>query len=288
LRDFFQLWFARIAPNALTNEAIKLGEELSNRLFSFTRGNTSYPDTIEHGREPYSSALMLRYLKNAEVRRPPNGEYVYAHAIIPHGPYVMNANCDYRKFMPQARTSSYYQQVHCAFLRVIEFVDELKRLNRYDDATIIIHADTGHGFRGFLSKRSGLIQGSVKNERKKRKPAFLKNRNGWTDNQIAARSLAFLMIKPARARGSLTYSDVKSQLIDLRPTVQSLIGDVHSGPSAQLEGVSVFSPTFPAQRQHLVYYYDDMAIEPKLHPIVLTDGPLYRHMERMVAKSHRH
>ena len=108
----------------------------------------------------YASVLMLRRLAREEADREPSGHYLYAHAILPHGPFVMDDGCNYvgkhgfgRKDK-DARRAAYVDQAGCAIRLVADFLDRLKSLGRYDAATIVVHADTGHGL-GFVDGGDG-------------------------------------------------------------------------------------------------------------------------------------
>ncbi|HLC17411.1 MAG TPA: sulfatase-like hydrolase/transferase, partial [Thermodesulfobacteriota bacterium] len=221
--DFVQIWSARIMPNPLTTEALSAGKRLGrlvNALFNINPGsNERIPLTIPEGKEPYSTVLMLKRVVKKEGVRPGDGQYLYVHSILPHGPYVFTSECAYEPELRKKATEGYLSQVGCAFSLITTFMEELKRLGRYDSSTIIIHADTGHGHRGFIKKnKEGGDPGNVGGK------AYLGNKLGWTREQVLARTRALLMIKPAHSTAPLEMSERPSQLVDLYPTLSALLG----------------------------------------------------------------
>ena len=82
-----------------------------------------------------------------EAKRPPRGQYVYYHALLPHPPYIMNERCEY---VPDVNSlpKFYWPHVACANLLIERLVRELARLGRLDDALVIVQAD--HGDMEFL------------------------------------------------------------------------------------------------------------------------------------------
>jgi hypothetical protein len=94
--------------------------------------------------------VMLRRLLRDERQRPADGQHVYADAALPHGPFGLNQDCRYVGRPPERRARveqrrAYLSQAGGALRLASAFLDELKRLGRLDAATIVLHADTGHG-----------------------------------------------------------------------------------------------------------------------------------------------
>ncbi len=222
---FIQIWFARISPNAVTNRALATGKALGNsvdaRLGDAEQG---IPKTIARGRAPYSSILMLDELIEKEEQEDATGRYVYAHTIIPHGPYVMNEDCQYDAEMwkREGGKKAYYQQARCSIDKVGEFLKELKRLGRYDDATIVVQADTGHGHMGFLDFDS---RGELMDTGKSNSPVMeLDDKFRKTQEWYLSRSMALLMLKPPGAAGEMVTSEALTQLTDVYPAVLEMAG----------------------------------------------------------------
>ncbi len=271
--DFVGIWFARILPNFLTDEALPIGRRCGRSIngrvapseddpeFAAVKGvtRTWFPTAVMQGIEPFSSVLMLKRLVKDEARRESNGEYVYAHAIIPHGPYVFRADGTFDLRMRRLRAYAYYCQIEFAFSLVEQFLAELKRLGRYGSSTIVIHSDTGHGHRAYVRRDGDLIIGSDP-KRKQPKLVFLGNNLNWTKDQIVARTRAVLMVKPAGATGAMRHSDSLASLLDLRPTLTGLLKMPR--PASAL-GVALFDEDPPADRESMFFLYNSRAEEPK-------------------------
>lgn len=256
IKDFIQIWMARVMPNVLTNEALAAGRRLGQFAYAFVEGSEKVPATITEGGMPFSSVLMLKQLIDMEKTRPPNGQYVYAHAMLPHGPFVMSHDCkDYDLKFRNTGIDGYYAQVSCAFSLVAEFMDELKHLGRYDESTIVIHGDTGHGHLGFINKVNSKLVGL-----KKGGDAFLPHLIGWTKEQLLARTMTLLMIKPAHSSGDLAFSERLSQLIDLYPTMVDLL-ELHPAKTRS-EGVSLLQDEYPETREANFFMYPVNELEP--------------------------
>ncbi|MGH6921266.1 MAG: hypothetical protein ACREJ0_26610, partial [Geminicoccaceae bacterium] len=150
LYDLIHVWLASLAPNPLTNEALPLAAALADPAFELSTGQRR-PLSIAEGVDPYSSILMLRRLVSEEGLHAPDGRYVYAHPALPHGPFVLDRDCRYVGTSKDGKRA-YLEQAQCAVTLVAEFLKELKRLGRYEEATIVVHADTGHGIGGIDGK----------------------------------------------------------------------------------------------------------------------------------------
>jgi Sulfatase len=235
LLDLLQVWLVSLAPNPLTNEAWRLAERLGPRLFGLLAG-TREPLTIGEGLDPYAGMLMLRALRREEERLPADGRYVYAHAALPHTPFVLDDQCRYVGKQSGNARRRYLGQAECAVRLVAEFLDELKRLGRYDSATIVLHADTGHGLGGIAGKT---------------RPAGARTL-GVSDIGLVYTLQALLTIKPPGARGPLEIVDTPTQLVDLFPTILDLL-DLE--PGHELESKSVYALA-PDERRPARFGFD--------------------------------
>jgi len=91
-----------------------------------------------------------------------NGNYFFAHALIPHGPFAYQPDCsvDYntppglrRAFlesepplspiMYEIRYGLYFGQAECALRTLQSLIDSMKREGLYDRAIIVLHGDHG-------------------------------------------------------------------------------------------------------------------------------------------------
>jgi hypothetical protein len=264
--DFARIWLARLCPNLLTNEALEQGKRLGqwvaarrtdasqNRLGALTERFGYVPQTIAEGLEPFASVLMLEELTKSEKDRPAAGIYVYAHGLLPHGPYVMNADLKVNLHLRGRPTLGYVSHVQGAFVLLENFIAELKRLDRYESSTIVIHADTGHGHRGFVSRTAeGKVVSSERTRAAREGGVFEQNSLKWNRHQLFSRTRPLLMIKPARAAGPMQVSEVLAQLVDLYPTMKSILN--LKGPPPP-NGVALFSEAPPPDREAAFYVFD--------------------------------
>ena len=208
--DLIHIWLASLAPNFLTNEALPVAAALRDWIFVTLTGKAR-PLSIGKGLHPYAGMTMLRRLARDEHLRPVDGQYVYAHAALPHAPFVLDEDCRFVGKRGRGdrvkQYRAYLQQTQCALRLVAAFFDELRRLGRFDSATIVLHADTGHGL-GFLEtegERSGAKTLGIRDER------LLSSIN------------ALLMIKRPQASSPLTIRAAPTQLIDLYPTMLEIL-----------------------------------------------------------------
>lgn len=219
LVQFTSLWLAKALPNLLTNEALvwgtSLGAELSQRLDR----EAQVPQTVGTGMHPFQARTALEYLINTEQRKPATGRYQFIQAILPHSPYIFDSSCrSYRGPRREAQLQ-YADQAACGLNLVRRFIDELKRLGRFDDSLILIQSDHGAGWVGFLDESDGGIP-------RLDGPAYGRATNvfGGTQRALESRSMAALMIKPAKSSGTLKVTDAKSQLLDIYPTIADAAG----------------------------------------------------------------
>lgn len=80
--------------------------------------------------------LVARFLRD-EPQRPPTGQYVYIHLMLPHPPYVRDDRC-----RPVA-ASTYDRQATCAMRQVAVILAELKRLDRLRGSLVVVQSDHG-------------------------------------------------------------------------------------------------------------------------------------------------
>jgi Sulfatase len=222
LYDLLHVWLASLAPNPLTDEALSDAEGLRDGLFELITEKPR-PLSIQQGLHPSSGAMMLRRLVRDEERRAPEGQYVYAHAALPHAPWVFDRNCRYvgneAGRDSAQRRQAYLEQAECAVTLVADFLEALKRLGRYEPSTVVVHAD--HGQRIRFADRAR------------------ESRTLDTPDAILLSSInALLMIKRPRAKGPLAIKQTPTQLVDLFPTILDIL-DLKAARG--LVGKSVYS-----------------------------------------------
>ncbi|OPY79182.1 MAG: Sulfatase [Syntrophorhabdus sp. PtaU1.Bin153] len=224
LKDFVQIWFARVTPNFCVHAALAAGYSLGTKIETHVFGtlhDTNVPTSIPEGIQPYSAVLMIEKAIRDEVDRKSNGEYIYIHALLPHLPYVLDDQCKYTAESLESPIDRYYAQAGCALNLVSRYLAKLKALGRYDDATIIIQSDHGSVFGPI--RKQGLSTVGTRQTEDNTEPGFLDNAMGWSEDVIKGRVMALLMIKPPRSTGPLVLSEQPAQLLDVYPTLVSLL-----------------------------------------------------------------
>ncbi len=283
-QDFIQIMIARSMPNALANEALLTGKKIGSwvyHILSGTKKTSAVPIAYEDGKEPFSSVLAFKKMIRTEKERPPNGQYVYFHSVLPHPPYVYDENGRFSLEYRDTGTKGYYGQVKYAFKLVEEFISELKRLGRYNNATIILHADTGHSKEGFYFKENNVVQGTLEKisvgQDLPRMGDFFKDPEGipeefynYFKDGLLSRTHALLMIKPALSTDELISSTKETQLVDLYPSLSDLL-DLPGIEFEAVEGVSVFSKRFPEKRDAAFFWFPYKEIEPDIIKLNIAD-----------------
>ena len=183
----------------------------------------------------------MRQLIDDEADRPKHGQYVYAHILVPHSPYIVNRDC---VFSPD--DTSYEEQAFCVTRLMAELVSKLKELGRYDESTIIIQADHGIEEEPCPQNASDC---AMLSEIEREIEAI--NVRGYPARAVDNKTRALLLIKsPLQPGKPLVISDRPTQLADIPATLYDLL-DL---PALGKEGESVFSPDFPETREIHMFF----------------------------------
>lgn len=225
----------------------------------------------------YFNLRQFEALLADEPLRPPRGQYVYYHALIPHPPYIMNERCEYVA-VPTVEASAYWAHARCANLMIERLVRELSRLGRLDSSLIIVHAD--HGDMEFLLnvKLPGRSIDFALDPGARRYQApdttyqdwalFDPLNSGdsarWRSIAVEIFSSGLLLVKFPHAR---TYSEDASpaQLLDIAPAVLA-----HFGVSSRSYPGSPISAVQP--EREVVFYAHSRGFDGKLSKYRLTRG----------------
>lgn len=228
IKEFSRLWFARVSPNFMTNAALEYGSALGEVVSEGVDASMRFqPKTIEEGVEPYAGTFMFDDAIETEKSRPDASSYLYLHVLLPHGPYVLDEQCNYDPVDGDI-AAIYLRQAQCALSKLDEFLAELDRLGRLDNSVVIVQSDHGAGWAGFLegSKLQG-YHSSVDDQAEN--VPFDATITPWSKEQLESRSMALLMIKPAHSTKGFSVVEGNSQLLDVYPTIAALAGiDVSS------------------------------------------------------------
>jgi phosphoglycerol transferase MdoB-like AlkP superfamily enzyme len=127
------------------------------------------------------------------------------HFVIPHSPDVLAADCSYDA---GGHETSQLEQSACATKLLVDFVDRLKELGRFNNSLVIAHAD----------------HGVYQPDNDAENPA----------ERVSLRAL--LLIKPIGSDGDLAVSEVESTVIDIAPTLLNALQVEHRLP---VEGSSL-------------------------------------------------
>ncbi len=174
------------------------------------------PDFTHAG--AYSVQNFDRMLAD-EAARPPRGQYVFFHAIVPHWPFVVDDGCAYIGASTAPPYEAYMAQSVCALRLVERLLARLRELDRLEDALVIVHAD--HGGKGgalMLQAAPAAWPGPTY-------PGPLAWRDGdriesrtWEHHLVDVYRRALLLVKFPGAAAFGT-SDLPVQTIDLAPTI---------------------------------------------------------------------
>lgn len=238
IADFITLWLLRLAPNPLTNEALAPIRAARDVILTWLdqsaeadKPTKDQPKrlTVADGIQVLASKQMFEQLVIDEQHRSSSGEYVYLHAVMPHHPYVFDPACTFhappsKKPDDAGRRRAYLDQSACSIKLIQDFLDQLRVMNRYDDATILIHADTG-AEEGFMADP----------------PDYRAQHStlGMVDNHLLSGTNALLMIKRPGQADPLLEIDRVTQLVDLFPSLADILG-LEDRVDANVHGRSIY------------------------------------------------
>ena len=108
---------------------------LEEEAFAMLEDNAFLPDSFTT-----AAPLTMAAAIDQEADLPAAGRYTLLHLLVPHVPYVLDADCRTRAVTEPVEQSA------CAMKLVDDLLDELERLDRFEDSTIVIHGDHGAYF----------------------------------------------------------------------------------------------------------------------------------------------
>ena len=223
-------------------ESTEFADLLKLRVLpSFVGSRVFHRGVVETGESPpasdssYYSTIQFREMVSRIKDRKAGGYYVFLHMLLPHHPYVMNQHGNYVGREKGTRMG----QVRLADKLTGELIAELKRLGRYDESLIIVHADTGHYADPKVSRHLPYHGEELKFFDSSQDPFDVVDGQKWPRKLVEARSQALLLIKPLHHQG-YRVDESPSQLMDIPSTIMGVLG-VAQNKDLFPEGVDLLS-----------------------------------------------
>ncbi|MGD9536736.1 MAG: hypothetical protein AB7P52_06680 [Alphaproteobacteria bacterium] len=252
---YVDLWFLNSMPGGLRALAGERSDYPGrdggwSTSFSLAHAVFGIDDAEAFSHYPAISARLMSGVIADEEQRTDHGNYVFAHVMAPHKPWVLDANCAYRPRRSAAPEQMALDQHACALKLVSDLVETLKRMRRYDASLIVIHSD--HGHHGHYRSRG------VDGQPSRAAFRFTTDNSGKlaeTDGQgvsseyLTSVTSALLAVKFPHARGASPNPAIY-QLVDIGPTILRHFG--LDAPS--LEGMPILGETMAAGRESAAIY----------------------------------
>lgn len=218
---FFNLWVYGYMPKIISEKFV--GEEFIQQIK--TRN-------IIADSGPVRSLTSFRNIIEDEKNQSDLNRYTFIHLILPHFPYLMDRDCNYRV----DKKTTVAEQSKCATKLLTEFINELKRLGRYEESLIIVQADHGRFLTDGQVKRNDEIY--------------------YSEDWAKARSRPLLLIKTPDRKSSDTFvkSTAKTSLLDIYPTILDSLS-IEAG--LDLEGFSLIDENLP-ERTRYYHFFDKL------------------------------
>lgn len=233
---FADLWLVRSVPTFLQQEVYAGGKSVLGQILGAQ--SASWQEE-----RAFASVDFVRQIIRDEPTRPDHGQYVFAHIMLPHGPFPVDENCEFRPHWPGSsgggENLGNSAQSTCVTRLMGEFISTLKQLGRYHQSTIVFHAD--HGLWRVPTPEESDLFSTIK-EGGEALDIWDKDYVVESMNNLVSRSHSLVLLKPPLKSGRpLEISDKRVQLIDIGPTLAELMG----WSLESTEGRSVFANDFP-------------------------------------------
>lgn len=145
-------WWGVTSESPLADLNIKLGglSEFSTALVETTPlfpVGPAISEGLDFRHREYNRAL-LQFEKLAETRTVPGPTFVFAHILVPHGPYVFDRNGTYVEAEEERSRSfrrNYLDQLAFVNTKITELVDRLLAGSDSEDPIVILQSDEGPG-----------------------------------------------------------------------------------------------------------------------------------------------
>lgn len=199
IATFQRLWLWSNSPRLVTRMLLgtKWFIEFGGEDLRLVKNRNFLPFSV-----PIASYLSFLNVLEQEAELSATGRYTLIHLVLPHSPEVLSADCSYDV---AGSETTQLEQAGCATKLLVDFVERLKELGRFDNSLIIAHADHG-----------------------------VYDPENTSENQAERVSLhALLLVKPIGGNGELTVSGAKTTVMDIAPT---LLGALEVDNALQMEG----------------------------------------------------
>ena len=166
---------------------------ISNKILMIDQYKQNLPSVVDW---PYWSAKVFKQLINDETQRSNKNNYIFAHLVIPHGPYVLDEKGNFYKNEKENLNlmERYENQAIYSMKLMNDFFETLKKNKRYEDSLIIIHSD--HGF--FFSKNDILNDNYTKSISSKDFGPLEFDKINDINNYINSWGKGLLLVKPPK------------------------------------------------------------------------------------------
>tara|TARA_B110000977_G_scaffold192130_1_gene265240 strand:+ start:4659 stop:6356 length:1698 start_codon:yes stop_codon:yes gene_type:complete len=182
---------------------------------------------------PFKSYKTAQLMLDHEESFSEANRYTFAHLILPHFPYVLNEDCSYD---PERVTATPVSQSKCANKLMIDFINELKDLGRFDDSLIIIQSDHGARFKLNSDRLVSVDEGPLSIP--------------W--NTARSRSLLLIKLPGVSDNVALRTSSFEASLLDIAPTINKVLG---LNMDDNFSGVDLFSQSDNEQKRVRYYHF---------------------------------
>ena len=149
----------------------------------------------------YLTLQNWKQMLREEAERPAHGQYVFQHQVIPHTPYVFDREGNLQ-LPPKKGLGAYMDMADFSISLVADFVAELKKQGKYDDALIIVHGDHGFGWKQ-EDFEEWLVNPAVAINRVSMHEDYHPGRRVFSSDDIDAKSSALLLVKFRASAGSV-------------------------------------------------------------------------------------
>ena len=250
------LWFLNLLPTTVRRMASggttavvgatdwDYGFSLSESLL----GRSERPTITDNA---YFAVKQFERMLEDEQYRPARGQLVFAHLILPHTPYVVDGDCEYRGDYgtDDIDEPGFFEHSMCALRLLASLLERLEELGRLEGSLVIAMSDHGKVWHpallGRLSAYAGLDATSP------RMNADVVDSSSWSSEVVETRSSALLLVKrPGQQDGGDSLAP--TQVIDIAPTIAA-----HFGLSTEnYSGQPVGEIDAGAERERLFYAFN--------------------------------